>query len=119
MAKPDLPPSSKPPPPLFQRPLPQILKALVVAPLARTFRTLVRPRPGRLRPLLLLLLLTFFVLLMPVSSGNLEYLYMLRVFDGFTGADYAYFEVRQKNTKEKVIIVAIFTHNNSVESIID
>ena len=50
-----------------------------------------KKRAGCIRFLLIIQLFSYFFLWVNFGYEPIEYLYMLRTFDGFTGADYAYF----------------------------
>ena len=68
-------------------------KANLIDPLSEVAKTLAKKRKGQLRLLLWLQILAYFILWFnyTIDSTSMEYLYMSRAFESFTGSEYSYY----------------------------
>ena len=68
-----------------------MLKRYTLVPLGEMLTTLLKKREGNLRFLLHIMLLAYGLYWFSYSEGELTYLYLLQIFPGFTGSDFALF----------------------------
>ncbi len=67
------------------------LKEYLVQPCWEMFRMVFKPREGCLRFLLIVQVIAYGIMKFANECGSLQYLYMLKVFDGYNKAEYAYY----------------------------
>ncbi len=70
-----------------------LINRFMVSPVIEMLRCVFKKRERGLRPILLLVFLSYGVYLFILPERHILYLYMLRSFEGFTGEDFAYFNV--------------------------
>ena len=72
-------------------------KLTCVQPVKEMAATLIQKRPGLVRCLLFLQLLSYSLLWFNIQYESQEYLYLLKTFEGFTETQYSYYRVVSTN----------------------
>lgn len=79
------------------------MNKLLIQPVKEMLLTLFKERPGYIRFLLFLQLIGYSLLWFSLEYENLEYLYMLKSFEGFTETQYSYYSAVKR------LLMGLFT----------